>query len=317
MKETYAFLKTKRFWTEMVMMVFGLIVGAAAVNYFLIPSKLVIGSISGLAIVLAPLLEPLGIVIKVSTLVLIMNALLLVLAFIFLGAEVGIKTVIASLLLGPFMDLLQMICPYENLIEAGSTSVMGDPIFDLLGFVILLGASQAFLFRINASTGGLDIVALIMKKCLSWEIGTSVTVSGFVVCLCAVFIHPIRFVIIGLIGTWMNGVIVDYFTASLNKRKRVCIISSEYERIRKYIINDLCRGCSLYGVTGGYTGDAGVEIQAILTQTEFASVMEFIRKNEIHAFITAGSCSEVYGLWFSKKDQHTAHPTKDSNANPI
>ncbi|MGM9792716.1 MAG: YitT family protein [Candidatus Cryptobacteroides sp.] len=297
MKEQFAFLSQKKFWIEIVALLAALLVGAAAVYYFLIPGNLILGSISGLAMVICSLLETAGIAMKVSVMVLILNAFLLILAYVFLGPEVGLKTIIASLLLGPFMDLWAWICPYERLIEPGLTSVMGDPIFDLLGFVLLLGASQAFLFRINASTGGLDIVAMIMKKYLHWDIGTSVTVSGVIVCLSSFLVNPFRLVVIGLIGTWFNGIVVDYFTVSLNKRKRVCIISNEYEKIRTYIISTLCRGCSMYEVKGGFRETPGVEIQTILTQSEFASLMEFVRKEDIHAFITAGNCSEIYGLW--------------------
>ena len=297
MKDQFAFLSQKKFWIEIVALVAALLVGAAAVYYFLIPGNLILGSISGLAMVICSLLESAGIAMKVSVMVLILNAFLLILAYVFLGPEVGLKTIIASLLLGPFMDLWAWICPYDRLIEPGLTSVMGDPIFDLLGFVLLLGASQAFLFRINASTGGLDIVAMIMKKYLHWDIGTSVTVSGVIVCLSSFLVNPFRLVVIGLIGTWFNGIVVDYFTVSLNKRKRVCIISNEYEKIRQYIISTLCRGCSMYEVKGGFKETPGVEIQTILTQGEFASLMDFVRKEDIHAFITAGNCSEIYGLW--------------------
>ena len=297
MKDQFAFLSQKKFWIEIVALVAALLVGAAAVYYFLIPGNLILGSISGLAMVICSLLESAGIAMKVSVMVLILNAFLLILAYVFLGPEVGLKTIIASLLLGPFMDFWAWICPYDRLIEPGLTSVMGDPIFDLLGFVLLLGASQAFLFRINASTGGLDIVAMIMKKYLHWDIGTSVTVSGVIVCLSSFLVNPFRLVVIGLIGTWFNGIVVDYFTVSLNKRKRVCIISNEYEKIRQYIISTLCRGCSMYEVKGGFRETPGVEIQTILTQSEFASLMEYIRKEDIHAFITAGNCSEIYGLW--------------------
>ena len=297
MKDQFAFLSQKKFWIEIVALVAALLVGAAAVYYFLIPGNLILGSISGLAMVICSLLESAGIAMKVSAMVLILNAFLLILAYVFLGPEVGLKTIIASLLLGPFMDFWAWICPYDRLIEPGLTSVMGDPIFDLLGFVLLLGASQAFLFRINASTGGLDIVAMIMKKYLHWDIGTSVTVSGVIVCLSSFLVNPFRLVVIGLIGTWFNGIVVDYFTVSLNKRKRVCIISNEYEKIRQYIISTLCRGCSMYEVKGGFKETPGVEIQTILTQGEFASLMEFVRKEDIHAFITAGNCSEIYGLW--------------------
>lgn len=297
------FLTKAEFWKELVIMTLGLMVGAAAVYYFLMPGNLILGSISGLAMVVNSLLLKIGISLKVSVLILVFNALLLVLAYIFLGPEIGFKTIFASLLLGPFIDLWELICPYSRLIGEGMTSVMGDPWLDLCAYVLLLGASQAFLFRINASTGGIDIISLIMNRRCHMDIGTAVTISGAVVCATAFLIHPFRIVVIGLIGTWINGVIVDYFTASINKRKRVCIISKEHEKIRKYIIDELVRGCSLYTVRGGYSDNEEVEIQALLTTSEFSSLMEFIRKNEFPAFITAGNCSEVYGLWLPHKQQ--------------
>lgn len=293
-----SFFKTAKFWKEMLMLVVGLLVGAAAVYYFLMPSKLILGSISGLAIVVNVLLEGIGVHLKVSIIILIFNALLLILAYACLGAEVGFKTIVASLLLGPFIDLWEAVLPYTTfLTEPGQVSIMNDPWFDLCAFVLMLGASQAFLFRINASTGGLDIVAMICNKYFHWDMGMAVTVSGAIVCLCAAFIHPLRIVLIGLIGTWMNGIVVDYFTASLNKKKRVCILSKNHEEIRKYIIENLERGCSLYTAKGGYSLQDEVEIQALLTQNEFGKLMEFIRKNDYPAFITAGNCSEVYGRW--------------------
>jgi uncharacterized membrane-anchored protein YitT (DUF2179 family) len=120
-------------------------------------------------------------------------------------------------------------------------------------------------------------------------------------------INDARLVIIGLIGTWINGLVVDYFTASLNRRKKVCIISKEHERIKKYIINDLSRGVTLYDVEGGYTGEKKIELVALLSTDEFSDLMKYINDNEINAFITAGNVSEVYGLWGDKnRIKHTS-----------
>ena len=293
-------MKLKLDWKlgkEMIIITIAMFIAAAAVYYFLVPSKLVIGSISGLSIVISGILENAGIIMKVSTIVLIINAVLLVIAYFLIGPEFGLKTAYAALVLGPLMDLWEIICPYQNLIEPGTVSVMGDHWFDLVCFVLILSASQAILFRINASTGGLDILAKIVNKYFHFEMGLSVTIAGVIICCTAFFINPFRLVIIGLIGTWINGIIVDYFMASLSKRKRVCIISADHERIRQFIINDIVRGCSLYEVTGGFTGQKTMEIQSLLTQDEFAALMGFIRDNDIQAFITAGNVSEVYGAY--------------------
>lgn len=290
----------------MLVISIGMIVAAAGVYYFLIPSNLVDGSVSGLSIVVSKLLAGIGISIKVSTVIVIINAFLLILAYFLIGSEFGVKTAYAALILGPFVDLWERIYPYQNLIEPGATSVMGDIWLDLICFILILSMSQAILFRINASTGGLDIVAKIVNKYLHFDIGTSVTIAGICVCCTAFSINPFRLVIVGMIGTWLDGLIVDYFMMSLSKRKRVCIISEDSEQIRQYIVKTIVRGCSLYEVTGGYTGRKRMEIQALLTQDEFVKLMAYIRDNNVNAFITAGNVSEVYGLW-SEHKKHSAH----------
>lgn len=301
MKEILQYLRTGKFWKELFIMTFGMFIAASAVYYFMVPSKLVLGSISGLSIVISNLFALVGLQVKVSWVVTVINALLLLMAWLLIGKEFGAKTVYTAMILGPMLDLWEIILPYQKLIEPGQTSVMGDPWLDLLCFVLIVSASQTILFSINASTGGLDILAKIVNKYLHFDIGVSVTVAGALICCTAFAINPFRMVVIGLIGTWINGLALDYFMASVNKRKRVCIISKDYERIRQYIIVDLYRGCSLYEVTGGYSGEKGTEIQALLTQDEFSSLMSFIRKNDIQAFITAGNVSEIYGMWNREK----------------
>lgn len=343
----WAALGTLKFWRELIMMTVGMSFGAIAVYYFLIPSHLIVGSISGLSIVFNTLIG--GDADTFSMLVMGINAFLLLLAFILIGNEFGAKTVYTAMILGPLTQMWDRIYPYTNFthkvienpdilaqLQAGQTVIdpngnpyllsrtgevleqvresvmsgglgMGDVWFDLICFVLLLSACQAVMFRINASTGGLDILGKIVNKYLHFDIGSSVAIGGVIICCTAFLINDFRMVVIGIIGTWINGLAIDYFTASLNKRKRVCIIAEDHERVRSYIVDTLVRGCSLYQVQGGYSGEEHTEIQALLTQDEFSSVMAFIRDNKIKAFITAGNCSEVYGLWFrhKKKDGKT------------
>ena len=337
-------VKTAKFWKELLMMTAGMSVGAVAVYYFLMPSHLIVGSISGLSIVLNTLFG--GTTDTFSYWVMGINAFLLLLAFVLIGNEFGAKTVYTAMILGPLTQLLERIYPNTNFthqvidapeilaqLQAGQSVLdahgnpyilshsgevlervrdsvmsgglgMGDVWFDLICFVLLLSICQAFLFRINASTGGLDILGKIVNKYLHFDIGTSVAIGGIIICCTSFLINDFRMVVVGIIGTWINGLAIDYFTASLNKRKRVCIVAEEPERIREYIVKDLVRGCSLYKVQGGYSGEEHIEIQTILTQDEFSSVMAFIRNNHIKAFITAGNCSEVYGLWIRHKKIH-------------
>ena len=303
--DNFKVLTSWKFWKEMIIITVAMSIAAAAVYYFLMPSKLIVGSISGLSIVISGIFEKfLGITVKVSLVVFIINALLLLLAYFLIGKEFGLKTAYAALVLAPLIDMWEIICPSEKLLAQGTTSIMGDIWFDLICFILILSASQAILFRINASTGGLDIIAKIVNKYLHYDMGMSVTIAGVLICCTAFAINPFRLVVIGLIGTWMNGIIVDYFMISLARKKRVCIISKDYERIRNYIINDIVRGCSLYEVTGGYSGEKTMEIQSLLTQDEFVNLMGWIRDNDIKCFMTAGNVSEVYGFWSESKKRH-------------
>jgi uncharacterized membrane-anchored protein YitT (DUF2179 family) len=301
MKDILRYLATWKFWKELIIMTLGMAIAAAAVYYFMMPSKLVLGSISGLSIVITNVLNMVGLPVKMSWIVTTINAILLVLAWLLIGKEFGAKTVYTAMILGPLLEFWEKVCPYERLIEAGQTSVMGDPLVDLICFVLIVSISQTILFSINASTGGLDILAKIVNKYLHFDIGVSVTVAGALICCSAFAINPFRMVVLGLIGTWMNGLALDYFMASVNKRKRICIVSERNEEIRAYIIDTLVRGCTLYDVRGGYTGAPHTEIQALLTQDEFARVMNFVKKNNIQAFITAGNVSEIYGMWNKSK----------------
>lgn len=294
-------LSTSKFWKELFVMTVGMLIAASAVYYFLMPSKLIVGSISGLAIVISGIFEQFGMVVKVSHLVTIINIILLILAWILIGKEFGAKTFYTAMILGPCIDFWDLVLPYQTLMEPGTTSVMGDIWFDLVCFVLVLSISQALLFNINASTGGLDIIGKIVNKYFHLDIGASVSVGGAIICCSAFAINPFRMVVIGLIGTWINGVIIDYFTVSLNGKKRICIVSDNQEKIRDFICNKLQRGCTIYNVKGGFTGQEHTEIEAIISKNEFAELMEFIDREDLHTFITAGNVSEVYGNWTKKK----------------
>ncbi|MGM9837439.1 MAG: YitT family protein [Paludibacteraceae bacterium] len=334
-------LHTRKFWKELVVMTFGMVLGAAAVYYFLIPSHIIVGTISGLSIIFNTLIG--GNADTLSYWVMGINAFLLIMAFLLIGNEFGAKTVYTAMILGPLIQVWDRVFPYTNLthrmvendavqaqLQAGETVLdmhgnpylldragnvleqvkdsvmsaglgMGDVWFDLVCFVFLLSICQAIEFRINASTGGLDILAKIANKYLHFDIGTCVTICGGLICCTAFLINDFRMVVIGLIGTWINGLVINYFSASFNLRKRVCIISQEHEKIRRFIIDDLVRGCSLYKVTGGYANEENIEIQTLLTVDEFSELMKFLQSNHIHAFMTASDCSEIYGLWLKHK----------------
>lgn len=308
-------LKTKKFWVELFIMTVGMMIGTCAVYYFLVPSKLIVGSISGLSIVISSISDAFfGIPLPVSTVIFVLNAILLVLAYVLIGKEFGLKTVYTALILGPMMRFLEVYFPYENFIQqnAGTPTIMGDLWFDLCCFVLLLSASQAVLFKINASTGGLDILAKIVNKYLHFDIGVSVSVAGAVICCTAFAINPFNMVVIGLLGTWINGLVVDYFTAGLNNQKRVNIVSKDYEAIRKFIVKDLNHKCTLHEVIDGDSNTKSFELRSLLPKDKFVKLMTFINKKEVNALITVDNVSEAYGFWERVKRHRQKHLKRKS-----
>ncbi|MCF0167800.1 MAG: YitT family protein [Bacteroidales bacterium] len=290
-------LKTRKFWSELFLMTFVMGVTAVAVHYFLQPSKLIVGSISGLSIVLFRLSG-----LPVSVWTFIINLFLIVLAYLLIGKEFGTKTVYTALVLSPWLALLEYL---DKKFDFDPSSMLMTPSgevdywFYMFGFILILSFAQAVLFKINASTGGLDILAKIVNKYLHIDIGTSVTVAGAAIC-CSAFLIPgnsIYLVIMGFFGTWLNGIVVDYFSVGLNTKKRICIISPEYDRVRKFIVEELNRGVSMYEVTGGYSKEKKYELESILTRDEYAKLMQLLVDENIKGFITAGNVSEVHGQW--------------------
>lgn len=281
-------LQTKKFWTDFLIMTFGMGLAALAVHFFLIPSKLIVGSITGLSIVISKLSG-----IPVSALTFIINCFLLILAYFLIGKEFGLKTVYTGLILSPWLWLFETHFPV-------SASLMGETWFDLLCFVLILSFVQSILFRINASTGGLDIIGKIINKYLHLDIGKSIAIGGALICSTAFFINDFRLVVVGLIGTWINGLVINHFTDGFTSRKRVHIITNESEKIREFILHDIHRGVTIFNIEGGYSRKNMFMLEVILTNDEFGNLMAYIRKEKIKTFITADNVSEIYGIWEEK-----------------
>ena len=297
MREWCRLLGTKKFWVELLVMTMGMFVASSAVHLFQVPSQLVIGSFSGLALVVYQLFP----IMSVGGYLLVINIFLLILSFMLLGNEFGAKTVYTSLIVGPMVDFLGWLLPMKQSLFAvaiaGTGQVILDPWFDLLCFVLLLGLSQSILFSINASTGGLDIVAKIVNKYCRINLGTSVMVCGCVICSMAFFVNDVNMVLVGLIGTWINGLVINYFMEKINQKTRVFIITEEYHKIQDYVINTMRRGLTLHPVYGGYSNQQQMQIEVVLTQDEFSDLVDFMHKEKIRSFMTSDTVSQVHGIW--------------------
>ncbi len=254
---------------------------AAAIHFFLVPSHISVGSISGLAIILNYFLP-----LPVSVITFLLNAFLLILGFLLLGREFGVKTVYTSVLLPVFLGVAEHFFP-------DLSSVMGDPFLDMICYLFTVSIGLAMLFVRNASSGGLDIVAKLINKFFRVDLGKAMSLAGMCVALSSLFVYDIKTMILSILGTYLNGVVLDHFIFGMDQKRRVCILSPKIEELRDFIINDLHSGATLYEAIGAYDHVPHQEIVVIVNKSEYVQLMAYLEKTDPTAFITVYAVSSV------------------------
>lgn len=270
---------------EGMLITFAMLLVSAAVYFFMVPSKIVVGSISGLAMVLAELLH-----MQMSTITFILNAVLLLVGFIFIGKEFGAKTIYTSLLLPIFLWIFEQLVPVNE-------SMTGNSVYDLVSYILIIALGQAILFNVNASSGGLDVIAKIISKYTHADIGKAVTIGGMITAVTSIFVYDVGTLVVSVLGTYANGIAVDYFIDGFNKRKKICILSDSYKEIQQYIMQDLKRGVTIYTARGGYDGQEKTELVTIMTPNEYKQLLNYLHSTDVQAFVTVYNVSQVIGKW--------------------
>ncbi len=270
-------------------MTIGTLIVATGVFFFMLPSNVVAGSLTGLVMVLANFIP-----IKISVLTFILNLGLLVIGFIFIGKEFGGKTVYSSVLLPIFLGIFEFAFPNNQ-------SLTNDVLLDTICYLLVVSVGIALLFRVNASSGGLDIVAKIINKYAHIELGKSMSIAGMITAFSSILVYDKKTLVMSILATYANGIILDNFIDGYNRRKRVCILSSNYEQIQEFITNELKRGVTLYQAVGGYKKEEKTEIVTILTRSEYAALLNYLHSIDQSAFVTVSTVNEVIGEWNSKR----------------
>ena len=254
---------------------------AAAVYFFLVPSHASVSSISGLGIILTNFIP-----LPLSVITMVLNVVLLIIGFITCGREFGTKTVYTSILLPVFIGIFERIFP-----NIGSLTKTQE--LDVLCYVLVVSVGLSILFNMNASSGGLDIVAKIMNKYLHMELGKAMSLSGMCVALSAALVYDKKTVVLSILGTYFNGIVLDHFIFDHNIKRRVCIITPKEEELREFILHELHSGATIYEAYGAYNMQKRKEIITIVDKTEYQKLMNFINKLDPKAFITVYNVSNM------------------------
>lgn len=254
---------------------------AAAVYFFLVPSHASVSSISGLGIVLANFVP-----LPLSVITMILNVVLLVIGFLTCGREFGAKTVYTSILLPAFIGLFERLFP-----NLGSLTDSQE--LDVLCYILVVSVGLSILFNRNASSGGLDIVAKIMNKYLHMDLGKAMSLSGMCVALSAALVYDKKTVVLSVLGTYFNGIVLDHFIFDNNIKRRVCIITGKEEELRRFIIEDLHSGATVYESYGAYNMQKRREIITIVDKAEYQKLMSYMNREDPQAFITVYTVSDM------------------------
>ena len=254
---------------------------AAAVYFFLVPSHASVSSISGLGIVLANFVP-----LPLSAITMILNVVLLVIGFLTCGREFGAKTVYTSILLPAFIGLFERLFP-----NLGSLTDSQE--LDVLCYILVVSVGLSILFNRNASSGGLDIVAKIMIKYLHMDLGKAMSLSGMCVALSAALVYDKKTVVLSVLGTYFNGIVLDHFIFDNNIKRRVCIITGKEEELRRFIIEDLHSGATVYESYGAYNMQKRREIITIVDKAEYQKLMSYMNREDPQAFITVYTVSDI------------------------
>ena len=259
----------------------GTAIVAAAVFFFMLPSHVSVGSGAALAMVLSNFIP-----LSVSTITLIMNVGLLIVGFILIGPEFGVKTVYCSILMPVIMGVFEKIFPNFQ-------SITQDPLLDVICYILVVGIGLAILFSRNASSGGLDIVANIMNKYLKMDLGQAMSASGIVVALSSALCYDSKTVVLSLLGTYFGGLVVDHFIFGINIKRRVCVISNQLEPVVNYVLHELHSGATLNEIIGAYDRTPKMEMVTIVDKNEYKKLMDYVRDIDPKAFVTVYSVSDM------------------------
>lgn len=273
--------KLRCYIRDMAVITFATFIVAVAVYFFMMPNNLAIASIAGLAVVLQKFIP-----LSVATISLIFNVGLLIIGFIFVGREFGGKTVYTSVILPIFVGIFEKLFPKYN-------GLTGDAFLDMICYIFIVSIGLSLLFNHNASSGGLDIIVKILNKYLHIDKGKAMSIAGMLVSLSAVFAYDTKTVVLSVLGTYLNGIILDYFLFGTNIKKKVCILSAKNEEIKKYILKNMHSGATLYKVIGAYNNEEHEEVVAIVNKREYGVLMQFIRRTDSDAFVTVSTINEV------------------------
>ena len=259
---------------------------AIGIYFFKFANNFTFGGITGIAVLVAKFLP-----ISASDFSFVVNILLLIIGWIVLGKSFAAKTAYSTILLSVSLSLLERIYPMSH-------PLTNEPLLELIFAILLPALGSAILFNIGASSGGTDVIAMILKKYTNVDIGKGLMISDLIFTLAGFLVFNVKTGLYSLLGLIMRSALIDNFIESFNRSKYFHVVTSNATCICDFIQNDLQRGATIVNATGAFTGDDKYIILTVLSPSQAVKLRNFIKEHDPKAFLLVSNTSEIIGKGF-------------------
>lgn len=259
---------------------------AVGIYFFKFANNFTFGGITGIAVLVAKFLP-----ISASDFSFVVNILLLIIGWIVLGKSFAEKTAYSTILLSVSLSLLERIYPMSH-------PLTNEPLLELIFAILLPALGSAILFNIGASSGGTDVIAMILKKYTSVDIGKGLMIYDLIFTLAGFLVFNVKTGLYSLFGLIMRSALIDNFIESFNRSKYFHVVTSNATCICDFIQNDLQRGATIVNATGAFTGDDKYIILTVLSPSQAVKLRNFIKEHDPKAFLLVSNTSEIIGKGF-------------------
>ena len=259
---------------------------AVGIYFFKFTNNFTFGGITGIAVLVAKFLP-----ISASDFSFVVNILLLIIGWIVLGKSFAEKTAYSTILLSVSLSLLERIYPMSH-------PLTNEPLLELIFAILLPALGSAILFNIGASSGGTDVIAMILKKYTSVDIGKGLMISDLIFTLAGFLVFNVKTGLYSMFGLIIRSALIDNFIESFNRSKYFHVVTSNATCICDFIQNDLQRGATIVNATGAFTGDDKYIILTVLSPSQAVKLRNFIKEHDPKAFLLVSNTSEIIGKGF-------------------
>ena len=280
-------MKVKQFLTEYALLTLGTALVAMGTYFFKFPNHFSTGGVTGIAVILSSIFPS----VSSSLFASVINVAFLLLGFGVLNRGFGVRTVYCSLLFSGMLTGLEWLVPLSG-------PLTDEKLLELFFGVILPALGSAILFNIDASSGGTDIAAMILKKYTGLDVGRALLLSDVVIAAAALFVFDITAGLCSLLGLALKSVLVDSAIESFNRRKAFFVISYDPEHVCDYITHTLGRGATVWQAQGAYTHAEHHVVLTVLTRGQAVLLRRYLKKIDPHAFLIVANSSEIFGKGF-------------------